>query len=72
MIDIPGMAPLQGGEEEVKERKGLKILTPNKFLTILPILLAQVKAGNKLSKLKNKIRHNKITKKVYDNLIKSL
>ena len=27
--------------------KGLKILTPNKLLTRLPILLAEIKAGNK-------------------------
>ena len=71
---------LEGGEEEVKEEKGLKILTPNKLLTRLPILLAQIKAGNSSSKVKIEIRrilyllyqHNKITKKVYNNLIKSL
>ena len=33
------MRPLEG-DEEVKERKGLKILIPNKLLTRLPILLA--------------------------------
>ena len=33
-------------EEEVKEEKGLKILTSNKLLTRLPILLAKIKAGN--------------------------
>ena len=31
---------------EVKEGKGLKIVTPTKLLTRLPILLAQIKAGN--------------------------
>ena len=59
---------------------GLKILIPNKLLTRLPILLAQIKSGNNSYKLKNKIRqilyllyqHNKITKNVYNNLIKSL
>ena len=78
-IDIPDMPPLQG-DEEVTEGKGLKILIPNKFLTRLPILLAQIKAGNNSYKLKNGIRqilylsfqHNKITKEVYKNLIKSL
>ena len=40
--DIPDMPPLEGDEEEVKEGKGLKILTPNKPLTRLPILLAQI------------------------------
>ena len=65
------MPSLEGDEEEVKEEKGLKILTPNKLLTRLPILLAQIKAGNNSYKLKNEIRqilyllyqHNKITKK---------
>ena len=32
------------------------ILTPNKLLTRLPILLKQVKTGNSLNKLKNEIR----------------
>ena len=36
---------------------GLKILTPKKLLTRLPILLlAQIKAGNNSYKLKNEIR----------------
>ena len=49
------MAPLEG-DEKVKERKGLKILTPIKLLTRLSILLAQIKAGNNSYKLKNEIR----------------
>ena len=64
------MPPSEGDEEKVKEGKGLKILTPNKLLTKLPILLAQIKAGNNSNKLRNKIRQilyllhqdNKITK----------
>ena len=39
------MPPLEGDEEEVKEGKRLKILIPNKLLTRLPILLAQMKPG---------------------------
>ena len=35
---------------------GLKILTPNKMLSRLPITLAQLKAGNNSEKLKNEIR----------------
>ena len=51
------MSPLEGEEEEeVKEEKGLKILTLNKLLTRLPILVAQTKAGNNSNKLKNEIR----------------
>ena len=69
------MPPLESDEEEVKEGKGLKILTPNNLLTRLQILLAQIKAGSNSHILKNTIlhllyHHNKITKKVYNNLIK--
>ena len=73
------MPPLEG-DERVKEGKGLKIISPNKLLTRLPILLALIKAGNNSYKFKNEVRqmlyllysHNKITRKVYKNLIKSL
>ena len=52
----------------------LKNLTPNKLLTRLQILLAQIKAGSNSKKLKNEIQqmlhvlyqHSKITKKVYN------
>ena len=40
------MIPLEGDEEELKEGKGLKILTPNKLLTRLLMLLTQIKAGS--------------------------
>ena len=74
------MPPLEGDKEEVKEGKWLRFLTPNKLLTRYPILLPQIKAGNNSYKLKNEIRQilyllyqdNKITKKFYNNLIKSL
>ena len=55
-VDLSHMPQLEGDEEQVKEWKGLKILTPNKLLTRLPILLAQIKAGNNSYKLKNEIR----------------
>ena len=69
------MPPLEG-DEKVQEGKSLKISTPNKILTRLPILLAQTKAGNNSNKLKAKIRqilyllyqHNEITKTFYKNL----
>ena len=38
------MLPLED-DEEVKVGKRLKILTPNKVLTRLPLLLAQGKSG---------------------------
>ena len=37
------MPPLEG-DEGINGGKGLKILTPNKLLTRLPILTAQIKA----------------------------
>ena len=69
-VDLSDMPPLEGDEEEVKEGKGLKILTPYKLLTRLLILLVQIKAGNNSNKLKTEIRQilyllyqqNKITK----------
>ena len=72
------MPPLEGNEEELKERTGLKVLTPNKLLTRLPILSAYIKAGNNSYKSKKELRqilyflcqHNKINKKVYNNLMK--
>ena len=78
--EVSDMSPLEGDKEEVKKAKGLKMLTPNKLLTSLPILFAKMKAGNNLKKLKNEIRqilylfyqHNKMTKHFYNNLIMSL
>ena len=73
---MPGLE----GDEEVKEGKGSKNLTPKKLLTRLPILLAQIKAWKNSYKLKNEIKeilyilylNNKINKNVHNNLIKSL
>ena len=39
-----------------KTETGLKILTLSKLLTTLPVLSAQIKAGNNSDKIKNKIR----------------
>ena len=38
------MLPVEGDEEEEKEGKRIEILTQNKLLIRLPILLAQMKA----------------------------
>ena len=78
-VELPDTPQLEV-DEEVKKVKRLTVLTPNKLLTRLPILLAQIKAGNNTNKLKNEItqilyllyQHNKIIKKVYNNLLKSL
>ena len=58
---------------------GLKILTSKQMLRRLPIALAQIKAGNNSQSLLNEIRQivyslyqsKEITKKVYNNIIKS-
>ena len=42
--------------EQNQQGQGIKILTPNQMLNRLPIALAQLKAGNNSSKLKNEIR----------------
>ena len=59
-----------------QEGQGLKILTPDKMLSRLPITLAQLKAG----KLKNEIRQllysldrsKKLTKTIYPGLINTI
>ena len=66
-------------EELQQEGEGLKILTSNQMLKRLPIALAQIKAGNNSESLLNQIREvvyslyrsKEITKKVYNNIIKS-
>ena len=58
----------------------LKILTDKQMLNRLPILLAQIQAGNSSIKLKNEIRQilcslyrsKVLTKTVYNDLIKSI
>ena len=67
-------------EETIAKRVKLKILTQNNFLTRFPILLAQIKARSSSYIVKYEIRqiryllyqYNKITKKIYNNLIKTL
>ena len=62
------------------KRKGLKVLTPKQMLQRLPIALAQAKAGNRWESLLNEIRQivyslypsKQITKKVYNNIMKSI
>ena len=59
---------------------GLKILTPKQMFQRLPIALGQVKACNNSESLLNEIRQivcslyqsKQITKKVYNNIIKSI
>ena len=66
--------------ENSQEGEGLQILTPNQILKRLPIVLAQLKAGNNSESLLNEIRQivyslyrsKEITKKVYNNIINSI
>ena len=59
---------------------GLKILTNKQMLNRLPILLAQIQAGNNSKKLKNEIRQilyslyrsKLLTTTVYNNSFKSI
>ena len=65
------------GNEELSG-SGLKILTNKQILNRLPILLAQIQAGNNSNKLKNEARQilyslyrsKVLTKTMYNNLIK--
>ena len=67
-------------KQNVTKGKKLKILTPKQMIQKLPIVVAQVKAGNNSQNLLNEIRQivyslyqsKEITKKVCNNLIKSL
>ena len=81
-IDIGEPPPLET-EEEAERRQlgqGLKILTPQQMITILPILLAQLKAGNNSQKLRNKIRlllyslyrSKNLSKTIYNSLMNTL
>ena len=72
------MPPLQ--YEKPIGGKGLKIMTPRQMITRLPILSAQVKAGNNSNKLKNEIRQivyslcrsKNLSKTIYNHLINNI
>ena len=65
---------------EDQQEGSLKILTRNQVLSRIPISLAQLKAGNNWEKLENEIRQllhsfyrsKKLTKTIYNNLIKNI
>ena len=69
-------------EVKLKATKGtgLKTLTPKQMLQRLPVALAQVKTGNNSQSSLNEImqivyslyQSKEITKKVYNNIIKSI
>ena len=73
-------AKSKSNQNNTTKGAGLKIFTPKQMLQRLPIAFAQVKAGNNSQNLLNEIRQiiyslyqsKEITKKVYNNLMKSL
>ena len=70
---------MNSSKHDETKGKGLKVLTPKQRLQGLPIALTQVKAGNNSESL-NEIRQifyslyqsKQTTKKVYNNIIKSI
>ena len=78
--DIADLYNIKLDSDTSKSGKGLKILTNKQMLNRLPILLAQIEAGNNSIKLKNEARQilyslyrsKVLTKTVYNNLIKSV
>ena len=78
--DIVDLYNLKSGSDTSKKGEGLKILTNKQMLNRLPLLLAQIKAGNNSKSLKNELRQilyslyrSKIlTKTMHNNLIKSI
>ena len=80
-IEMLSDASYEAKQNETKQSgAGLKILSPKQMLQRLQTALAQVKAGNNLESLLNEIRQivyslyqsKQITKKVYNNIIKSI
>ena len=57
LLDIPELESEKSAEQRRNQQEqGLRILTPKQMIIRLPILLAQLKAGNNSEKLKNEIR----------------
>ena len=78
--DIVDLYDITSGNDTSEKGEGLKILTNKQMLNRLPILLAQIQAGNNSKSLKNELRQilyslyrsKVLTKTVYNNLIKSI
>ena len=79
-IEDSGSMILEAKRLTKQEGERLKILIPNQMLKRLSIALAQIKTGNNSESLLNEIRQivyslyrsKQITKKVYNNIIKSI
>ena len=81
LLDISELESQSSPEQRRNQQgQGLKILTPKQMIIRLPILLAQLKAGNNSEKLKNEIRQivyslcrsKNISKTSYNNLINAI
>ena len=80
LINIADLYNIKLDSDTSKSGRGLKILTNKPMPNRLPILLAQIEAGNNSIKLKNEARQilyslyrsKVLTKTVYNNLIKSI
>ena len=78
--DIVDLYNLKSDSDTSKKGEGLKILTDKQMLNRLPILLAQIEAGNNSINLKTEARQilyslyrsKVLTKTVYNNLIKAI
>ena len=78
--DIIDLYNLKSDSDTSKKGEGLKILNNKQMLNRLPILLAQIEAGNHSIRLKNEARQilyslcgsKVLTKTMYNNLIKSI
>ena len=78
--DIIDLYNLKSDSDTSKKGEGLNILNNKQTLNRLPILLAQIEAGNNSKSLKNELRQilfslyrsKVLTKTVYNNLIKSI
>ena len=79
---IVNMSSLETEESATEKQKGqgLEILTPKQMITRLPILLAQLKEGKNLQKLKNEIRQllysfyrsKNLSKTIYNHLVSTI
>ena len=56
LINIADLYNIKLDSETSKSGKGLKVLTNKQMLNRLPILLAQIQAGNNSKSLKNEVR----------------
>ena len=80
IVDLYNIYNLKSDSDTSIEGEEIKILTNKQMLNRLPVLLAQIQAGNNSKSLKNEIRQllyslyrsKVLTKTTYNNLIKSI